>query len=36
MEDLYIGNLTNDTIEEEIMAPLGLDGNYIFTCEQLG
>ena len=30
MEDLYIGNLTNDTIEEEIMAPLELDGNYIF------
>ena len=26
MEDLYIGNLTNDTTEEEIMALLGLDG----------
>ena len=31
MKDLYISNLTNDTMEEEIMAPLGLDGNYIFT-----
>ena len=27
MEDLYIGNLTNDTTEEEILALLGLDGN---------
>ena len=26
MEDLYIGNLTTDTTEEEILAPLGLDG----------
>ena len=26
MEDLYIGNLTNDTTEEEIMVLLGLDG----------
>ena len=31
VEDLYTGNLTNDTTEEETMAPLGLDGNYIFT-----
>ena len=31
LEDLYTGNLTNDTTEEETMAPLGLDGNYIFT-----
>ena len=26
LEDLYIGNLTNDTTEEEILALLGLDG----------
>ena len=27
MENLYIGNLTNDTTEEEIFTLLGLDGN---------
>ena len=26
MEDLYIGNLNNDTTEEDILALLGLDG----------
>ena len=26
MEDLYIGNLTNDTTEEEILALLALNG----------
>ena len=26
MEDLYVGNLTNDTTEEEILILLGLDG----------
>ena len=26
MEDLYIGNLTNDTTEEETLPLLGLDG----------
>ena len=31
MEDLYTGNVTNDTTEQETMAPMGLDGNYIFT-----
>ena len=26
MEDFYIGNLTNDTTEEEMLAVLGLEG----------
>ena len=32
MEDLYIGNLTNDTSEEELLALLGLDG-FTYLCE---
>ena len=36
MEDLYIGNLTNDTTEEEISAPPGIRRYYTLSREQLG